>query len=61
MELEKLIEQFKQEQTEETADYREPDFNRFDAPIPGQSLTDEQLSEFNTLLENEIKGSFSNR
>ena len=41
MELEKLIEQFKQEQTEETADYREPDFNRFDAPIPGQSLTDE--------------------
>ena len=36
MELEKLIEQFKQEQTEETADYREPDFNRFDAPRPVQ-------------------------
>ena len=41
MDLAKLVEQFKQEQTEESSDYQEPEFNRFDAPIPGQSLTDE--------------------
>ena len=41
MDLAKLVEQFKQEQAEETSNYTEPEFNRFDAPIPGQSLTDE--------------------
>ena len=41
MDLAKLVEKFKQEQTEESSDYQEPEFNRFDAPIPGQSLTDE--------------------
>ena len=41
MELEKLIEKFKNEQLEEPTEYREPAENRFDAPIPGQSLTDE--------------------
>jgi len=41
MELEKLIEKFKNEQLEEPTEYREPAENPFDAPIPGQSLTDE--------------------
>ena len=41
MELEKLIEKFKNEQLEEPTEYTEPSENRFDAPIPGQSLTDE--------------------
>ena len=41
MELEKLIEQFKNEQLQEPTQYIEPSDNRFDAPIPGQSLTDE--------------------
>jgi len=41
MELEKLIEKFKNEQLEEPTEYAEPSDNRFDAPIPGQSLTDE--------------------
>ena len=41
MDLAKLVEQFKQEQAEEASNYTEPEFNRFDAPIPGQSLTDE--------------------
>ena len=41
MELEKLIEKFKNEQLEEPTEYTEPTENRFDAPIPGQSLTDE--------------------
>ena len=41
MELEKLIEKFKNEQVEEPTKYTEPSENRFDAPIPGQSLTDE--------------------
>ena len=41
MDLAKLVEQFKQEQAEETSNYTEPEFNRFDAPVPGQSLTDE--------------------
>ena len=41
MELEKLIEKFKNEQLEEPTEYTEPSDNRFDAPIPGQSLTDE--------------------
>ena len=41
MELDKLIEKFKNEQLEEPTEYVEPSYNRFDAPIPGQSLTDE--------------------
>ena len=41
MELEKLIEKFKNEQLQEPTEYVEPSDNRFDAPIPGQSLTDE--------------------
>ena len=41
MELDKLIEKFKNEQLEEPTEYVEPSDNRFDAPIPGQSLTDE--------------------
>ena len=41
MELEKLIEKFKNEQIEEPTQYVEPAENPFDAPIPGQSLTDE--------------------
>ena len=41
MELEKLIEQFKNEQSLPQTDYEEPSVNIFDAPIPGQSLTDE--------------------
>ena len=41
MELEKLIEKFKNEQLEEPTEYIEPAENPFDAPIPGQSLTDE--------------------
>ena len=41
MELEKLIEKFKNEQLEEPTQYVEPAENPFDAPIPGQSLTDE--------------------
>ena len=41
MELEKLIEKFKNEQLEEPTEYTEPAENPFDAPIPGQSLTDE--------------------
>jgi len=41
MELEKLIDQFKNEQSLPQTDYEEPSVNVFDAPIPGQSLTDE--------------------
>ena len=41
MELDKLIEQFKNEQKLNQTDYEEPSVNIFDAPIPGQSLTDE--------------------
>ena len=41
MELDKLIEQFKNEQKLNQTDYEEPSINIFDAPIPGQSLTDE--------------------
>ena len=41
MELDKLIEKFKNEQLEQPTEYVEPSENRFDAPIPGQSLTDE--------------------
>ena len=41
MELDKLIEKFKQEQLQEPTEYIEPAENPFDAPIPGQSLTDE--------------------
>ena len=41
MELDKLIEQFRNERLQEPRQYIEPSDNRFDAPIPGQSLTDE--------------------
>ena len=41
MELDKLIEQFRKERLQEPTQYIEPSDNRFDAPIPGQSLTDE--------------------
>ena len=41
MELDKLIEQFRNERLQEPTQYIEPSDNRFDAPIPGQSLTDE--------------------
>ena len=41
MELEKLIEKFNNEQLQEPTEYVEPSDNPFDAPIPGQSLTDE--------------------
>ena len=41
MELDKLIDQFKNQTMQETGTYNEPEDNVFDAPIPGQSLTDE--------------------
>ena len=41
MELDKLIEQFRKERLQEPTEYIEPAENPFDAPIPGQSLTDE--------------------
>ena len=41
MELDKLIEEFKNQTAQEQGDYIEPEDNAFDAPIPGQSLTDE--------------------
>ena len=41
MELDKLIEQFKNQTMQEQGAYTEPEDNAFDAPIPGQSLTDE--------------------
>jgi len=41
MELDKLIDQFKNQTMQETGTYTEPEDNAFDAPIPGQSLTDE--------------------
>ena len=41
MELDKLIDQFKNQNMQETGNYNEPEDNVFDAPIPGQSLTDE--------------------
>ena len=41
MELDKLIEQFRNEKLQEPTQYIEPSDNPFDAPIPGQSLTDE--------------------
>ena len=40
MELDKLIEKFKNQTMQEQGDYIEPEDNVFDAPIPGQSLTD---------------------
>ncbi len=40
MELDKLIEKFRQEKDDTTPSYEEPNVNAFDAPIPGQSLTD---------------------
>jgi len=41
MELDKLIEKFKTQTMQEQGSYEEPEDNIFDAPIPGQSLTDE--------------------
>ena len=41
MELDKLIEQFRNEKLQEPTQYIEPSDNRIDAPIPGQSWTDE--------------------
>ena len=41
MELDKLIEKFKNQTMQEQGDYIEPEDNVFDAPIPGQSLTDD--------------------
>ena len=41
MELDKLIEKFKTQTMQEQGEYAEPEDNIFDAPIPGQSLTDE--------------------
>ncbi len=40
MELEQLIQKFREQESEPTTSYEEPSVNRFDAPIPGQSLTD---------------------
>ena len=40
MELEQLIQKFREQEAEPTTSYEEPSVNRFDAPIPGQSLTD---------------------
>ena len=41
MEIEQLIEKFRNQQPESVMSYEEPGVNKFDAPIPGQSLTDE--------------------
>ena len=41
MELEQLIQKFRNQEPTSMASYEEPDVNRLDAPIPGQSLTDE--------------------
>ena len=41
MELEQLIQKFKDQESENVTSYEEPGVNKFDAPIPGQSLTDE--------------------
>ena len=41
MELDKLIEKFREQQPESVMSYEEPSVNKFDAPLPGQSLTDE--------------------
>jgi len=41
MELEQLIQKFRDQESENVASYEEPNVNRLDAPIPGQSLTDE--------------------
>jgi hypothetical protein len=40
MELEQLIQKFRDQESENVTSYEEPGVNRFDAPIPGQSLTD---------------------
>ena len=40
MELEQIIQKFREQEAEPTTSYEEPTVNRFDAPIPGQSLTD---------------------
>ena len=42
MELEQLIQKFRDQESENVTSYEEPNVNRLDAPIPGQSLTDEQ-------------------
>ena len=41
MEIEQLIEKFRNQQPESVMSYEEPGVNKFDAPVPGQSLTDE--------------------
>ena len=41
MEIEQLIKKFREQQPESVMSYKEPGVNKFDAPIPGQSLTDE--------------------
>ena len=41
MELEQLIQKFRNQEPTSMASYEEPDVNRLDAPLPGQSLTDE--------------------
>jgi len=41
MEIEQLIKKFREQQPESVMSYEEPGVNKFDAPIPGQSLTDE--------------------
>ena len=41
MELEQLIQKFRDQESENVTSYEEPNVNRLDAPIPGQSLTDE--------------------
>ena len=41
MEIEQPIEKFRNQQPESVMSYEEPGVNKFDAPIPGQSLTDE--------------------
>ena len=37
MELEQLIQKFRNQEPTSMASYEEPDVNRLDAPIPGQS------------------------
>ena len=41
MELEQLIQKFRDQEPASMTSYEEPAVNRLDAPIPGQSLTDE--------------------
>ena len=41
MELEQLIQKFRDQESENVTSYEDPNVNRLDAPIPWQSLTDE--------------------